>query len=219
MAAKLWQRITRKLTRIGLSLMPYFPLPQEWYRKILAADSEKRYTSGRWDYLADVSEAHRYSLIIGCADCYKGPERAVLDVGCGEGILQRRMAYGRFVGVDINAEAIRRAQARANANTEFHVAPGESFVPGGSFDVIVFNESLYYIPQPLQAFAHYRRFLKPDGIMIVCNFQTNLARRIWQGIPRTGMVELTMSELSNEHGFASVVRVYANHAVPPRQGY
>lgn len=71
--------------RIGLALMPYFPLPQEWYRRILAADSEKRYASGRWDYLADVSEAHRYSLIIGCAECYKGLERAAHLAGHPEG--------------------------------------------------------------------------------------------------------------------------------------
>lgn len=219
MAANLGQRIMRKVTRIGLSLMPYFPMPQEWYRKILAADSEKRYASGRWDYLADVSEAHRYSLIMGCADCYTSPERAVLDVGCGEGILQRRMAYGRYVGVDVNSEAIRRAQPRGDTKTEFHVAPGESFKPTGLFDVIVFNESLYYIPQPLRVFEHYRQFLQPTGVMIVCNFQTNLARRIWQGIPKGGMIELTMSELSNEHGFASVVRVYANAPLPPRDGF
>jgi SAM-dependent methyltransferase len=173
----------------------------------------------RWDYLADVSEAHRYSLIIGCADCYKGPDRTVLDVGCGEGILQRRMAYGRYLGVDLNAEAIRRARPRADATTEFHVAPGESFEPMGLFDVIVFNESLYYIAQPVPVFAHYRRFLKTDGIMIVCNFQTNLARRIWRGIAASGMVELTMIELCNEHGFASVVRVYANAPLQPLEGY
>ncbi len=219
MAASLGQRIMRKFTRFGLSLMPYFPLPQEWYRKILAADSEKRYASGRWDYLADVSEAHRYSLIIGCVEVYKGPQCAVLDVGCGEGILQRRMDYGRYVGVDVNAEAIRRAQPRVNGHTEFHVAPGESFEPTGRFDAIVFNESLYYIPEPLKVFEHYRRFLQSDGIMIVCNFQTNLARRIGQGIPKGGMIELTMSELSNEHGFASVVRVYANAPLQPRAGY
>ena len=219
MALSLWQRIARLGVRIGITLMPYFPLPQEWYRKILANDSEKRYASGRWDYLADVSEAHRYSLIIGCADLYKGPERAILDVGGGEGILQRRMAYGRYVGVDVNAEAIRRAQPRANANTEFHVAPGESFEPSGSFDVIVFNESLYYIPKPLEVFERYRRWLKPDGIMIVCNFQTNLARRIAQGIPKGGMIELTAARLSNEYGFASMVRVYANAPLAPRKDY
>ena len=215
MALSLGQQIGRLFVRIGVTVMPYFPLPQEWYRSILAKDSEKRYASGRWDYLADISESHRYSLIIGCADFYKPRERAVLDVGCGEGILQKRMAYTRYVGVDVNAEAIRRAQPRVTANTEFHLAPGESFEPTGTFDVIVFNEALYYIPQPLAVFERYRRYLKADGIMIVCNFQTNLARRIGQGIPKGGMIELTSSRLSNEHGFASVVRVYANTLLQP----
>jgi hypothetical protein len=33
------------------------------------------------------------------------------------------------------------------------------------------------------------------------------------------MIELTMSELPNEHGVASVVRVYANQPLKPREGY
>jgi len=108
-------------------------------------DSEKRYGSGRWAYMNEFAEAHRYSLIIGCSE-YRSKFPRVLDVGCGEGILQQRMAYAKYVGVDMNAEAIRLARARADERTEFVLTDaGEQFQPQNLFDVIVFNESLYYM--------------------------------------------------------------------------
>jgi 2-polyprenyl-3-methyl-5-hydroxy-6-metoxy-1,4-benzoquinol methylase len=197
------------LVRTGVALMPYFPLPEEWYRKILVGDSEKRYATGRWNYLRDITESHRYSLIIGCADFYRPGERSILDVGCGEGILQKRADYSRYVGVDMNAEAIRLAQARSNARTEFVLAPAEKFNTEERFDVIVFNESLYYIPNPLAVFTQYRQYLADDGIVVVCMFQTNLARKIWKRLAAEPMVELTAGKISNELGFASIVKVFA----------
>ena len=208
-------KLKRGLTALAVNAMPYFPLPAEWYRRLLVADSEKRYASGRWDYQWEVAEAHRYSLIVGCADYYTPTSRRVLNVGCGDGILQRRIAYGEYVGVDMNPEAIRRARAREDARTRFHCAPAGDFTPEGRFDVVVFNESLYYIPDPLNVLAHYRRFLAEDGILVLCMFQTNLARRIWRRIEDTDLVELTAVKVSNEWGFASRVKALANRAIQP----
>ena len=220
MAVSIGTRLKRSLIRLGVGMMPYFPLPAEWYRKILVGDSEKRYATGRWAYMRDIAESHRYSLIIGCADYYKSPNRKVLDVGCGEGILQQRMVYLKYTGMDMNAEAIRLAQARADANTEFFLAAAESYQANDLYDVIVFNESLYYIKDPMVVFAKYRALLANDGIIIVCMFQTNLARRLWSHMADTGMAELTESRISNELGFASVVKVYSENtleALPPGQ--
>lgn len=216
MRASLVLRMKRSLTSLAVNLMPYFPLPEEWYRKLLVADSEKRYATGRWDYQREVAESHRYSLIIGCCDYFKSPDRRVLDVGCGDGILQQRLAYKEYVGVDMNAEAIARASQREDGRTHFHCKPAGEFVPEGPFDVIVFNESLYYIGNPLGVLAHYRKFLADDGVIVICMFQTNLARKIWNRIDDTDLVELTAVKVSNEWGFASRVKALANRDLPPR---
>ena len=215
MSLSMGERLKRILIHAGVEIMPFIPLPGEWYRKVLVRDSEKRYASGRWAYMKEVAESHRYSLIIGCCEYYQSGDRKVLDVGCGEGILQRRMAYAEYLGVDMNAEAISLAMSREDEHTRFVLAPAETYQPASQYDVIVFNESLYYIPNPIAVFEHYRACLAPDGIVVVCMFQTNLARRIWKKLSSIDMVELTAIKISNELGFASVVKVYANALLAP----
>jgi len=203
-----FKRIKRGLVRVGVEAMPLIPLPSEWYRRLLVDDSEKRYATGRWDYMRGSAEAHRYSLIAGCVGFYAPGSRRILDVGCGEGILQERIAYSHYVGVDMNAAAIGRARARENGSTSFVLADAGSYEPPGIFDVLVFNESLYYMPQPMSVVAHYRRFVADTGVIIVCMFQTNLARKLWKRLRASDLVELTMAKVSNDWGFASVIKVF-----------
>lgn len=217
MTVSAFENIKRFFIRLGIGLMPYFPLPWEPYRKALVRDSEKRYESGRWDYMNDIAEAHRYSIIVGCCEYFTPSERRVLDVGCGEGILQKRMTYSKYVGVDVNAAAIASAQARGASHATFVVGDAaEGFQAAGSFNAIVFNESLYYIRNPVEVFARCRQSLSPDGIIVVCMFQTYLARQLWKKLRAFGMEELTTVKISNELGFSSVIRVYANSRVTAR---
>lgn len=206
----------RRLTSLAVSIMPFVPLPEEWYRRRLVADSERRYADGRWAYMAEVAEAHRYSILAGCCSYFTGPERRVLDVGCGDGILQQRLPYGLYVGIDMNERAIEAARLREDERTRFQCLAASEFDPCGQcFDAVVFNESLYYMPDPLDVLARYRGFLAPGGLIAICMFRTNLARKIWGRIGRTGLVELTSVSLANEWGFSSQARVYAEHQLTP----
>lgn len=191
-------------------MMPSVPLPAEWYRSLLVRDSEKRYASGRWKYQREISESHRYSVIVGCANYVTAPSRRILDVGCGEGILQQRIAYSHYVGVDMNAAAISAAQSRENGITAFVCAPAETYEPNGQFDVMVFNESLYYIPRPLAVVNRLLPFLSPNGVMIVSMFQTFLARRLWKALERTTLTELTSVKITSDAGFSSIVKMYSH---------
>jgi 2-polyprenyl-3-methyl-5-hydroxy-6-metoxy-1,4-benzoquinol methylase len=191
-------------------MMPFIPLPAEWYRRVLVADSEKRYSDGRWAYMNEAAESHRYSIIAGCCEYYVPGNRTVLDVGCGEGILQRRLRYTSYVGVDMNLQAITLARSKESENTRFVLAGAEDFQPDGAYDVIVFNESLYYIPNPMTVFNKYRAFLNQAGVIVVCMFQTNLARRLWKELQRSEMRELTAVKISNELGFASIIKAFGN---------
>lgn len=207
----------RALVRTGVELMPLIPLPAEWYRKILASDSENRYATGRWDYLRDITESYRYSIIRGCCEYFKSGNPRILDVGCGEGVLQERCTYSKYVGIDMNSAAIGRAKAREDSKTEFVLSPARDYRARDVFDVIVFNESLYYIQDPIEVFQQYRSYLAADGIVIVCMFQTNLARRIWKVLSRMDLVELCSTKIVNDRGFASIVRVYAERPLPLSQ--
>jgi len=72
---------------------------------------EAEYVRGQWNYIKQLDELARYSVIVGYC-CYFRPGGTILDIGCGEGILQERLSpcqYSRYVGIDICAEAIRRA--------------------------------------------------------------------------------------------------------------
>lgn len=83
---------------------------------------------------------------------------AILDVGCGEGVLHRRLGsegYSRFVGIDLSRAAIKRARQQGDDRATFIVADASEFVPEGRFDTIIFNESLYYQDKPSLAAARY----------------------------------------------------------------
>src|SRR5690348_2798439 len=46
---------------------------------------EAEYQNGRWEYMKNLEELARYSIIVGYVD-YLKKGGAILDVGCGEGI-------------------------------------------------------------------------------------------------------------------------------------
>jgi len=129
----------------------------------------EEYASSQWAHLEGLSELPRYSVLAGYISHLK-PDGAVLDVGCGEGVLLSRLAphgYSRYVGIDASANAIARFAGRRSDRIEGCVADAESYVPAQSFDIIVFNEVLYYFHQPQQAVERYARFLSKGGILLV----------------------------------------------------
>ncbi len=132
----------------------------------------EQYAAGRWDFLAGLEQLARYSVIAGYIHHLK-PNAAVLDVGCGEGLLLRSYrpyGYRAYLGIDIAEQAIARLAAMADDKTHFICTDAELFAPEQKFDVIVFNESLYYFSEPLRIFARYLDYLQENGIVIVSTF-------------------------------------------------
>jgi ubiquinone/menaquinone biosynthesis C-methylase UbiE len=100
--------------------------------------------------------------------------RDVLDVGCGEGWLARRLASAgaRVVGLDPLASALERARGHDSSG------PGPRYVegaaealgfPDSSFDVVIFFNSLHHVPPESMdaALAEAARVLRPDGVLYV----------------------------------------------------
>ena len=115
---------------------------------------EQQYEIGHWNFLHTLGELGRFSVVVGYLHELR-PDSAVLDIGCGEGLLFKRLqprGCSRYLGIDISA------------------ADAEYFVPSDTYDVIIFNESLYYFLDPVAAVVRYSSALRPDGIMIVSTF-------------------------------------------------
>ena len=140
---------------------------------------ENQYESGTWAYLNQLSELGRYSIIIGYLTELK-PRAAVLDVGCGEGILfsrYRPYGYARYVGIDISAAALAKLLPAQDDSTTFICADAESYMPGDIFDAVIFNETLYYFDAPLAVFDRYAGAVHGHGIMIVSTYAGSLRAR------------------------------------------
>jgi 2-polyprenyl-3-methyl-5-hydroxy-6-metoxy-1,4-benzoquinol methylase len=127
------------------------------------------YQAGKWAYLDGLPELARYSTLIGYLTHFK-PGGSILDVGCGAGVLYRRLqphGYSRYLGVDCAGSAIATLQAAADGNSTFLAADAQDYLPAERFDVLVFNEVLYYFRDPDAVLERYTRALNSGGIMLV----------------------------------------------------
>jgi len=144
-------------------------------------DWEIGYSTGEWERLRDVSQLAHYSQIVGYCAYFK-PGGAILDIGCGEGLVQEKLrpyGYRRYVGIDIADEAIRRASRKQDDRTEFLRADAAEFHHEERFDVIIFNECLYYFPDPIELLKKYERFLCRGGIFVVSMYGVERTERLW----------------------------------------
>lgn len=101
-------------------------------------------------------------------------DRDVLDVGCGEGVLVRRLAAAgaRVVGVDPSPVALERARRAESSDTSTRFVEGTAEAlpfPDRSFDVVVFLNSLHHVPLESMdaALAEAARVLRPGGTLYV----------------------------------------------------
>jgi 2-polyprenyl-3-methyl-5-hydroxy-6-metoxy-1,4-benzoquinol methylase len=130
---------------------------------------EAQYAAGRWDYLGQLSELARFSILAGYI-CHLKPGGTVLDTGCGQGVLLRRLpisCYSKYVGIDLSGSAISVAQEHGNERSTFFAADCEEYSPAEQFDVIVFNEVLCCLRDPLRTVERYARSLNPGGLLLV----------------------------------------------------
>jgi 2-polyprenyl-3-methyl-5-hydroxy-6-metoxy-1,4-benzoquinol methylase len=145
---------------------------------------EAQYAAGRWDFLGELSELARFSVLAGYI-CHLQPAGAVLDCGCGQGMLLRRLpssSYARYVGIDVSASAIAVAKQAQNERSEFLVADCELYSPVENFDVMVFNEVLCCLGDPLRTVERYARSLNPGGLVLVslCTAARGSATILWR---------------------------------------
>jgi 2-polyprenyl-3-methyl-5-hydroxy-6-metoxy-1,4-benzoquinol methylase len=166
---------------------------------------ESQYASSHWDYLSEQDEMAHYGVITG----YLKHGASILDIGCGEGILQKRLtssAYSRYIGIDISEEAIKRAPHTGDDKTLFIVSDGEDYMPSDNFDAIIFNEALYYFDRPLQILNKYEKYLKNGGVFIISISVSALTSAIWRKIESEYHV-IDETKVTNKKGRSWVCKV------------
>lgn len=168
---------------------------------------EAQYAAGKWDYLAELSELGRFSVLAGYI-CHLKPGAAVLDTGCGQGALLRRLpsdSYSRYVGIDLAPSAISVASKLENERSTFLTADCENYSPVERFDVIVFNEVLCCLRDPLQTVERYSRSLNSGGLILVslCSAARGSATILW----RLRQTYATVDEVQLAHSARKVTWV------------
>jgi len=145
---------------------------------------EAQYAEGKWDYLGQLSELARFSILAGYI-CHLKPGGAVLDAGCGQGDLLRRLpspCYSRYVGIDVSSTAISVARNQQNERSAFFAVDCDQYAPKEQFDVIVFNEVLMCLRDPLATVERYVRSLSYRGLLLVsmCTAARGSSTILWR---------------------------------------
>ena len=103
---------------------------------------------------------------------FKGDE-AILDIGCGNGILTEKMAQkvpcGQVIGIDLSTSMIQAAkQSFAHvANLSFEIADATNFSFDQKFDCITSFFVLHWVEDQLTVLKNIKKALKPNGKTII----------------------------------------------------
>jgi SAM-dependent methyltransferase len=102
---------------------------------------------------------------------------SILDLGCGSGSTGNELdatEYGDYTGVDISDVAIETARRGAKENcrgdkNKYVQADISDYVPTQQFNVILFRDSIYYVPQAKikRMLDRYSQYLREGGVFIV----------------------------------------------------
>ena len=131
------------LALTGERTLPDVPAENYWYRRHLAV----------YEWIG--------ARVLGCR---------VLDMACGEGygseVLSR--TGSEVVGVDANPEAFEHARLRyQRENLRFERGLVETFGGPGTFDVVVFAQTIEHVQDPVAVLGHFKDLLTPGGVAYI----------------------------------------------------
>ena len=133
---------------------------------------EKEYGSGAWDWLSSTSEFAHYSMVAAYVQMRKSPA-SLLDLGCGEGVFLRYLdenLLSEYTGVDIAQSALDRIHPKRTSD-RYICSSLEAYRPDRKWDVILFNEVLYFMYSPVALLTKFENCLNPEGYIVISMHQ------------------------------------------------
>jgi trans-aconitate methyltransferase len=159
----------------------------------------------RWDHL--LSQTHFSTYLGGTIEVearnlltavlikyYAMPSPSILDMGCAGGTLASALpSFSRYVGVDVSEHAVATARRDPDLarlvesdRVAFEQADLRQYCPDQTWNVIVFNEVLYYLrtEQAIIEVERYAKFLSPDGIFCITMKDDPKSHAIFRSLAR-----------------------------------
>jgi 2-polyprenyl-6-hydroxyphenyl methylase/3-demethylubiquinone-9 3-methyltransferase len=106
--------------------------------------------------------------------------KAVLDVGCGGGILAEAMAAAgaRVTGIDLGEKALAVAklhQLESGAQVDYRLIAAEALAAEtpAAFDVVTCMEMLEHVPDPASTVAACATLVRPGGLVVFSTINRN----------------------------------------------
>jgi 2-polyprenyl-3-methyl-5-hydroxy-6-metoxy-1,4-benzoquinol methylase len=162
-----------------------------------AAAFDQKFRNGAWNFDVDVE--------VGLLLERYGRNGTVLIMGCGAaaglGEVDAK-TFSSVLGVDISTEALQRASRHSAPNIKFQQCDMLKFKSSELYDLVVFSESLYYVPRFRRKsfLKKHSESLKPSGCFVVTVAQPQKFISILRMIRRNfRVVEDRGFEGSNRH--------------------
>jgi SAM-dependent methyltransferase len=142
----------------------------------------EEFSAGKWNFLDATGEESVRSYVEKYAE-----HGAILDLGCGSGTTGIELdpaSYTYYTGVDISDVAIEKAKTRAREagvadRREHRSSDILTYVPERKYNVILFGDSIYYIPfaRIASMLSRYAAYLTDNGVFVVRLFDVSGKRR------------------------------------------
>jgi len=133
---------------------------KNFYDKVYIKGEKKHFTTIR-----DSNSTHEMKEVLAQLTW---KSKKVLDVGCGSGYLDFKVAKkgGKVLGIDYSSEAIKIAKSQfVHPNLEFKKMDVNEIT--GKFDVIVSLGTLEHMDEPLSKLKLFKKHLNKDGQIII----------------------------------------------------
>lgn len=99
---------------------------------------------------------------------HRAPPGKVLEIGCGHGAYVALLGWSGFeaYGTELSPWVVDFARNTFGIDARCGPVEQQDFAPG-TFDVLVLNDVIEHLPDPLATLTHCATLLKPDGFFVI----------------------------------------------------